>query len=497
MLSQSRSFAFAILIPASMGAQSLVTYGLPTAGTGGASPALWASTTPRPGESSFAFEVENGLGSAIGAVLISILPADVPLGTLRLNVDPGTLLASQPLSLDAMGSGAVPLPLPNDPALVGFTLHSQGLVIDPAGGFVGIAATPGLRVTPARSGMVLVTRSTGSDQTDIIDLATGSTSSITTNNNPSGVAFSNDGASAFVCTSSEVTLLDATSSVPTVSGTFSSQTNPTTIAMHPDGLRGYLVNQGPNGSNPNIDVINVATGDPAFGTPFPGGGFPAGGITALNMEFSSDGALGYLSSLGFGSATQLALIDTVIGSPTYHQAIASTSFPGELLFWIDVTPNDQFLFAVTAALGANGTISVLNPFALTEIDWDPGAPGIQAIGGEISVPATPLGRVNPAVVSDPRSRYLFVSVWGSTSGTRAGLLRIDIDPQSPNFRSFVRYTTGIPVDGRPRSIAISDAGDRVYLSIQDTNEVHEIDAETMTQLRTFPLGSSPFFIAVR
>jgi hypothetical protein len=37
---------------------------------------------------------------------------------------------------------------------------------------------------------------------------------------------------------------------------------------------------------------------------------------------------------------------------------------------------------------------------------------------------------------------------------------------------------------------VSDAGDRVYLSSTSDGAVHEIDAATLTQLRTFPVNAA-------
>ena len=68
---------------------------------------------------------------AQGFVLLSAVPADLALFGGRLFVDPGLSLLL-PVTSDALGVVSVPLPVPNDPALVGGTIYGQFVARDNA-----------------------------------------------------------------------------------------------------------------------------------------------------------------------------------------------------------------------------------------------------------------------------------------------------------------------------------------------------------------------------
>lgn len=67
---------------------------------------------------------------ATGFLLLSLVPADLALFGGRLLVDPGAMLLV-PVSADGAGEVLLPLPIPDDPALVGGTLHQQLALQDP------------------------------------------------------------------------------------------------------------------------------------------------------------------------------------------------------------------------------------------------------------------------------------------------------------------------------------------------------------------------------
>lgn len=487
------------------GQRSLCRVGTGTPGTGGVVPRLWATTTPRPGEASFGFELDRGLGGGFGAVLLSLGSANLNLGGLRLLVDPGRVIFAPSFALAGAGPGGgsatQPLPLPNDPGLLGFSLWAQGIVVDPAGGFVGIAASPALRIVPKASALLLATRSIGgsTDPVDAIDLLSMARVNINAGavNNGAGVAFTVDETRAAVCSglTDTVAFYDTSVFPPTLVSSTPTSDTPWTIAMHPDGVRGYVVTQGPSGSQPQVEVLNVDPADPAFGMPHSAGGFPAGTIDALEILFLSDGSLGFISCLGLGHQPALTRFDATLGSSTYHQALGQATFTGFLMS-TTISNDDSRVFVAAASLGSFAEVQVIDTATLMPIDQDPGTPGVQHIGGELSFPATPLGRVIGGIVSDPRDRFLYISVWGSPVND-ARLIQLDMDPESPTFRSSVVYNTGLMQRAQMGALAISDAGDRLYLAVTGQNEIHEIDTATMTQLRTFNVPSSPNNLALR
>jgi len=117
---------------AASGNKNVASYGLGTAGTGGAVPSLDTNGPAAAGNAAFALCVSNGLPAGGGCIAISLLPL-VPganLGFL-LHVDPAAIAAVLSFVLDASGRRAalVPVPLPTPP---GQALFAQFFGADPA-----------------------------------------------------------------------------------------------------------------------------------------------------------------------------------------------------------------------------------------------------------------------------------------------------------------------------------------------------------------------------
>ncbi|MFO1076961.1 MAG: hypothetical protein U1E73_04455 [Planctomycetota bacterium] len=110
----------------------------------GASPLrLWVHTPPRRGSALFGFEIEGAPVLQPMALLLGLAPGNLTVGTCTVGVDPHGLPSF--LQADLRGAGAVPLPLPNAPALRGLAIHGQAFALAPATP-CGFAASPALRV---------------------------------------------------------------------------------------------------------------------------------------------------------------------------------------------------------------------------------------------------------------------------------------------------------------------------------------------------------------
>ena len=502
-------FCLTVLTATGSAGEPLRVYGTGTAGSGGIAPELWANSTPRPGAGGFALRIEYGLGGASAAMLVSAGPADQNFGGLRVLVrlDRSVVLPSFQLSGTGAGKGSatVPLPLPNMPVLIGASFHAQAVVIDPKGAWVGIAATPGLAMTLKRPGMLLATRSIGgsADPQSAVDLASGRMVDFSGGriDNAHGVTFTNDGKLALVASSLSkryIAVCDATSFPPRYQSTIPVQggkTSPWSVSVNPDGVRGYLVNQGPGGSGPLVECFWVVPGS-NFGKPFPGGGFDPQSISVMRLVFTPDGNTGFLSSLGIGGAPDLVRYDTKISSPTYHKVTGRTSFAGKFLFDHAISKDGARVYVSAAPLGQLCEVAIVDAATMQIVDWDPGAPGIQNIGGEKSRPKTPLGRVVTAIAVDPRHRFVYIAVSGN-SANPTQMIRVDTDPRSSGFRSFKIYTSGLPTAAMLGGLKVSAAGDLVYLAVLGGSNVHEIDAATLTTKRVLKVHPSPNELALR
>lgn len=106
---------------------------------------------PIPGNSSFALSVGSALPGATAVLGLSLartaLPpcAGVQIDLSQLLIDPASLTTTT----DAQGTASFPIPLPNEPALVGATVYAQWGVVDPAGSLATSFAN--LAVSPARA----------------------------------------------------------------------------------------------------------------------------------------------------------------------------------------------------------------------------------------------------------------------------------------------------------------------------------------------------------
>ncbi len=130
---------FRILQPAF----DVTPYGVGTAGTGGATPLL-AATTPYLG-GILTFGVSNGLPNTLGVLLLGTTSIAVPYLGITLLVHPSGLLLTPGFVVNGSGVAALPLPIPNNLNLLSAVIFNQGVLID-AGGPAGFSATRGVRL---------------------------------------------------------------------------------------------------------------------------------------------------------------------------------------------------------------------------------------------------------------------------------------------------------------------------------------------------------------
>lgn len=104
---------------------------------------------PIPGNASFALSVGSALPGAVAVLGLSLAreAAIAPCGGVQIDlsqllIDPSSLTTTT----DAQGRASFPLPLPNDPGIVGITVYAQWGVVDPLGslttGFGNLATSP-------------------------------------------------------------------------------------------------------------------------------------------------------------------------------------------------------------------------------------------------------------------------------------------------------------------------------------------------------------------
>jgi DNA-binding beta-propeller fold protein YncE len=477
--------------------ESLANYGPGTPGTGGITPELWANMTPRPGTASLALTVSRGLAGSVAIPILSNGPGNVSIGTFTFLLNPSLLVFLPVVVLDGQGNGLAPFPLPNDQSLLGVNLFTQALVVDAGAAPIGLSATSGLRIRPSRPGVVIAPRSIGgsADPQLEIDLVTGAFVDFSGGyvDNGQQATFTKDQSHVFIAgaLTRTVAIYDARQSPPVYVTSYPTvgQGRPYFISMHPDGQRAYVIHQGSAGQTPAAEVVDANPASATFGQAFPGPSVPLGNIDTMNMVFTPDGRNGFIGVLGLFSMATVMQVDTLLSSPNYNTVLGSLTFPGKYCWGIDIDRDGLWLYAAVGPFTGPMEIAVINALTFQVMDMDPGAAGVQNLGGEISIPRTPTSRQITNIQLDPRGRVLYMAEYSSLGA-------LNVDQGSPGFRTLTRVTAGLASSGAT-GLAVSDAGELLYVGLASGGAVLEFDTTTMTQLRSFPVGSNITYIGFR
>ena len=498
---QRQVFCFAAVAALSatpLSAQSLVAYGDGTPGTGGVTPFLWASSTPRPGNSGFGLTVDRGRPGSAAIGFLSLAKSQLNLGGVEVLIDFNSSLQLPFVTLNSAGKASYSLPLPGSSSILGAQVFQQVFVADPGGAALGFSATQGLDLTVVNFGMLFATRSTGSASPQVaINLDTGAQSSVTqasmTNAQIPGMYPGNrDYSLVGSGRSNKVAMFDCRVFPPKFMTEFPSSGTPWCVTWHPDGNRAYVVNQTSSTGTAEVEVVWALPGLPTVGNPYPGGNIPLGPIKdAMRMVFPGTGEVGLLSTLGlFGAGGELRKYDTKVSSPTYHQLLASYKTNGQY-HW-DMCQVDEDTIAI-----AVGRLAAALHIELIDIN---------TMQRKASFGPAGFGAVVRGLVVDPRGRYLYV---GNNPASRlnvaAGLLRIHIDPSGPTYGQIDNINAGFSATWGCYDVEVSDAGDRLYALIGtgiQTNfvgQIVEYDTDTLAITRTWNMNriGNTYNLAIR
>ena len=124
-------------VPFGMGCDGV--FGTPVLETTGGPPAL--------GNVTFAMKITGGLPGSPAAVAVASNPGTFPIFGCTIELDPTALMFTLPtVTLDGAGVGTFPLPVVDDPNLLGVPVYFQGGVIDPGPPNGPVAFTNGILI---------------------------------------------------------------------------------------------------------------------------------------------------------------------------------------------------------------------------------------------------------------------------------------------------------------------------------------------------------------
>jgi len=473
--------------------ESVRRYGQATPGSGDVAPTLWVNGVPRPGDATFRLRVERALGGTWGLTFLSTTAADFTHGGVRFLIDPGSAVYGGAQFLSGQGAGGgrgdVPLPLPRAASLIGQPLFVQVFTLDDfAPNPLGIAATRALRLVPALPGAVLAARSL-SGSPDVQSVVETEANRVV---DYDGTTVA-DGRSATFAPGGDLALvLDAVgrrlqayeyhTSPPALFASIDlgSEGEAALAAVLPDGTRAYVAHTGAVGTQPPIAAYDVRRGA-GFGQPWPGGPVRLAGVhDTVALVFAPDGSLAYVAARGSaaGQGGSVTKVDVRAGSATFHQQLARIDFPRREVSDVALDPEGSTLYVALTAPGQPGQLATLDLGAFAPVDQDPGALGVQHLGGEISLPRTPLPDVLGKLAADPRGD----DVYACTTGA---VVRVTVAPSASAFRQVVATSDNIPAGELVAALAVSDAGERVYAAT--SRQVIELDATTLLSPRGWPL----------
>lgn len=450
-------------VPALADVSSLWIYGSPTPGTGNVEPRIAPLGSAYLGNPQFGVRLVDALPNSSAFLLIGSQAVDVP-SSFHINVLP--FFISPPLPTGAAGELLLPLAIPAQPVLVGFSAYFQWAVSDPATSF-GIAASKGMEAVLVDPPLVV----TAGSQTatihplNTVEPLTGVTATLPQGwTHPADIEFTRDGTRVVLASTTGNSFLVVDVATGAVLKTIPVSTGPNAVAIAPDGARAYGATFAGGTSPGELIEIDIDPASPTYGTAIGAVTLGFGTSQIEGMSISADGRTLVASSLGFSQTAWIIVVDIDPASPSHNQVTQSIAGTG---FWADVvaSPDGSLAYVTQAGLGS-ATSNVL------VYDVKTGLP----IGA-----ATGLGAFATDVDITQDGKTLFVATPNSDA-----ISRVDVDPTSPNYLSVTNSLAPLP---KAFSLGLSPDESEVWVACSH-GPVIRLDAGTLTVLQSYPVTAN-------
>ncbi|WP_405583027.1 Ig-like domain repeat protein [Streptomyces sp. NBC_01190] len=258
---------------------------------------------------------------------------------------------------------------------------------------------------------------------------------------PTSVAVTPSGLSGYVTNEDDNTVSVISTATNTVIATIPVGSVPFWAAVSPDGLSVYVTNSGGN----TVSVISTATN--TVTTTIPVGSVP------LGIAVAPSGLLAYVANSADGT---VSVISTVTNTLT------ATIPVGTAPFGVAIAPNGLLVYVTNS--GGN-TVSVISTATNT-------------VTATIPVGTAPFG-----VAVTPDGLYAYVANNGDNT--------VSVISTATNT-----VTATVPVGSAPLGVAIAPSGLSAYVTNNGDNTVSVIDTTTHTISGSIPVGAAPFGVAI-
>ncbi len=439
---------------------SLHVYGTGTPGTANVEPRISTFGSAYLGNPQFGVRLTAGLPNSTAFLLVGAQKVDVA-SSFHINVLP--FFVSPPLPTGPSGELIVPLAIPAQPALVGFSAYFQWAVNDPVPAF-GISASKGLEailVDPPRV-VTAGSQSATVHPLNTIDPLSGAAATLPQSwTHPGDVEFTRDGTRVVLASETGHAFLIVDAATGNVDKTVSISSSANAVAITPDGTRAYGASYGSGSTAGEIVEIDVDPASPTYGTIL---GQVALGVPAAQLEgasVSADGKTLAVASLGFSQTSFVVLVDVDPASPTRNSVKNVISGGG---LWADValSPDGSIAYVPQASLGTAGSTLFL-------YDTATGLPLAVAPG---------LGNFATDIDITRDGKAVFVATPNSDA-----ISRVEVDPTIPTYLSVTTATSL----AKAFSLALSPDESEVWVACQH-GPVHRMDAGTLGLLQTFAVN---------
>jgi YVTN family beta-propeller protein len=275
---------------------------------------------------------------------------------------------------------------------------------------------------------------------------------------PAGIAFSPDGAIAYVTNEQDgtISVIDTATNSVTATITLTGSINPRFLAITPDGKTLYVPGGG-IGFPDGVQAVSTATNTVTTVIPL-----PPGQALAVAVAITPDGKHAYVLTRDFGLQINVVVIDTATNTITAVLVPGVGGHAAQTGPGIAITPSGATVYAAAIFTPVVTAISTVNNTVIATIPTADGPTGI-------------------AVTPDGSRAYVADRVAGAVTV---------IDTASNTA-----VATITPFFG-PSAVAFTPDGASAYVTDLDTNSVSVIATATNAIVATVPVGSSPRGIAI-